>query len=123
MARGATPKGWIGRPVLPIEDIDNGLYLTSVRVHTVTENAVAAPWERREAPEPTTRYYVSADDFMVVQKERDEFKRAAALINAEMFGGRDWSVVAQRLAQVGLTADDGKAMLDLVEWARAGGAR
>lgn len=120
--KGVAPKGWIGRPVLPVEDVDDGLYLTSVRVHTVTDNAVAASWER-PVPEPTTRYLVSAEDFMAVQKERDEYRRPCALVNAEAVGDRDWSVVQRRLAAVGLSREDGAAMMDLVEWARSGGSR
>lgn len=115
--KGATPEGWIGRPVLPVEDIDGGLYLTSVRVHTVTECATPASWER-PPPAPVVQYYVSAEDFMVVQKERDTLRRACALVGAESVEGRDWTVVERLLANVGLTHADHDAMRDLVRWAR-----
>jgi len=66
------------RPALPIEDRMNGLYINR-------------PWRGMEGIEVTslagdgdeTRYLVPAEDFMAVQKERDEHHKALYLIASQ----------------------------------------
>lgn len=66
--------------------------------------------------------WVHADDFMDVQKERDDYRRAMALVNAwrwspDFVNGR--VVVLDRLLTgVGFTMDDARAMNAIIAEAR-----
>lgn len=62
--------------------------------------------------------WVHADDFMAVQKERDDYRRALALVNAWRwspdFAERNPRLLDIQLAGAGFTVKDGRAMLSLV---------
>lgn len=116
---------WLHRDLLPGESIDGGLNLHSVHVMQTTENVViplgsdgANPGARSA---PVTRLWVPADEFMAVQKERDDYRIACCLVNAEEVGSHDWAVVRRVLARVGLSLDTGRAHLALNR--EFGGAR
>jgi hypothetical protein len=99
----------MAREALPIEDRDEGLYINQ-------------PHKSMAGVEVTTisvggedRYLVSAEDFMAVQKERDEHKRTLALINAwAIRRDGDPAVVRRLLDQAGFTFDDGCAMASII---------
>lgn len=67
----------------PCEDPDNGLYLRPQTAVTVLTTTRQDPTQPPSAPPETTQaYYVSAEEFMAVQKENDDYRRTLALINA-----------------------------------------
>lgn len=98
------------RPLRPGEDFNAGLYLHDhqVAITTIT------------GPDGQQTLLVSADDFMAMQKERDDYRRAVGLINAwRIDPDRNESRLRALLASVG--QDDGmaRAMAGIVAWARS----
>jgi hypothetical protein len=97
-------------PVRPFEDLDAGLY-----VHQQT------PTTTITAPDGTQTVLVDVHAFMEVQRERDEMRRTAALINAwRLRPGRDEAALERLLASVGFSDADGRAMLSIVAQFRPG---
>lgn len=91
---------------------DDGLYLH--RNHT--------PHLDIAGPDGTTTY-VTAQTFMEMQKERDDYRRTLALINAATLDR--WvepagSKIRRLLDRAGFTVADARAMQDLIDWARRG---
>lgn len=84
---------------------------TGTRTMTVIVDGVEQEW-------------VHADDFMDVQKERDDSMRCLALINAwrwsPAFVQQQFATLDQQLANAGLTMRDGRAMLSIIASVRAG---
>lgn len=112
------------RLCLPVEDIHNGLYIhpMSVRLASIT----TAYDESGEM----TNYYVRAEDFMDMQKERDELRKTLSLLNAVWRSAPLGNVMAvfkdqgalriQRLLdKAGFTADAAKATQGIVDWAES----
>lgn len=59
--------------------------------------------------------WVHTDDFMIMQRERDNLRRALALINAWRHSGRnDRAELDRQLSIAGFDRDDGIAMLSLI---------
>lgn len=104
----------------PGEDWDAGLYLddrTPVTTMTTKWRDPSAP--PSAAPQIVEEHYVSAQAFMAVQKERDEFQRVLALINGwRMSTGRDDERLRTLLASVGHNDGMGEAVLDIIRWAQ-----
>lgn len=112
---------WLHRDLLPGESIDGGLYLHGVHVMRTTENVVVPCGA--EKTEPAERLWVPADEFMAVQKERDDYRRALAFVNEQEVTDRDWSRVRRVLARVGLTPADGAALASISAWVRSEAAK
>ena len=96
------------RPLLPGEDFNAGLYLHAhhTAITTIT------------GPDGAQTLLVSADDFMAMQKEGDDYRRVVGLINAwRIDPHRSETRLKALLAQVG--QDDGmaQAMAGLIAWA------
>lgn len=97
------------REPLDVEDPDNGLYL-----HTVE------PMVQRDGF--GERIYVEAADFMAVQRERDTYRSALALING-LLADPDvdhWQLrdrARRVLDNAGMDAKDGRAVVGLMRWA------
>jgi hypothetical protein len=97
------------RDVLPVEQIEDGLYI----------NPSTATTKISVGGEDT--YLVAAEDFMAVQKERDEYRRTLALINAwRIDRNRDEQRLTQLLEKAGFTFADAQAMVSLIASVRAG---
>jgi hypothetical protein len=66
------------RLCLPCEDLDSGLY-----IHPLSARLLATLLHEREVEtiEPV-QVWVAAEDFMAVQKERDDLRRTVGLINS-----------------------------------------
>lgn len=101
---------------LPIEDLDEGLYLhrrtatrPGVEVVTIETSSVGAK-----------EYYVRAEDYMAVQRERDNYRRTAALANAWRLGDRDEEKLRHIFDMVGLGDVDARALRELIESMKAG---
>jgi hypothetical protein len=101
---------------LPIEDPENGLYLhraaiempDGVNVLVLEDSLVGVP-----------RYYVPAESFMDVQKDRDDFRRAMSLVNAWRVTQREsYPMLDHLCASVGLTDTEGRAVNDIVRGMR-----
>jgi hypothetical protein len=58
--------------------------------------------------------YVSAEEFMAVQHERDNMKRSLALVNEALHGRVDVARALLILEKAGLTAGDAEAMRQLL---------
>lgn len=78
---------------------------SGTRTMSVTINGEAQEW-------------VHVDDFMDVQRERDDYRRAIALINAWRwspdFVNRRFVMLDSQLAGVGMTMKDGRAMNSII---------
>jgi hypothetical protein len=63
--------------------------------------------------------WVHADDFMAVQKERDDLRRTVAFINAHRWSGGwpDMSLIDRLLGQHNFGRAEGRAMLSVVRGA------
>lgn len=92
---------------------------------TEPEPAPLASWDRKRcmeinrpgATEP--ELWVPLDLFVEVQTERDDFRRALALINAWRVGGMESiSTLVHLLRGVGFDFEDGRAILGLIRWSR-----
>jgi hypothetical protein len=96
---------------LPCEDHDAGLYIhqRSVDVVTISDSA-------------GDRYLVSAEDFMVIQRERDQLRKTLAFLNSvcrNATPGFDQRAAALKLLDdAGFSADDARALDGIMEWAR-----
>lgn len=102
--------GYIHNPHVPedTEDLADGLYL-----HPDTPVLTVATGGE-------TKVYVAADRFMEVQKERDEYRRLLALINAwRITSGRTEAALTALLARVGEGADQAKATLEILRWVQS----
>lgn len=85
---------------LPIENLEDGLY-----VHPGTRTMAVS------RSGGVTRYWVDARDFMQVQKERDDYRRAIALVNAwRVAAGVDFPMLTSLCESVGLTVEDAHAI-------------
>ena len=103
---------------LPIEDLDAGLYIhrddpgrrmPGIKVTTISD------------PDGMTQYLVDAVQFMEIQLERDNYRRALALINAwRLDPARDDRLLKKRLADAGFDDADGEAIRSLIASVRAG---
>lgn len=75
-------------------------------------------WKVRD-PEGVEHTLVDAKAFMEVQRERDDYRRVCALVNAwrhrDIF---DLPAIDRLLNSVGLTYDDARAMNGLIQWAK-----
>jgi hypothetical protein len=103
------------QPTYPCEDFDKGLYLrpqTAVTVLTTTRRDPAAP--PSAPPEVAEAFYVSAEEFMAVQKQNDDYRRTLAFINAWRFSGRDNGRLNRLLDEAGFTAAMGHAVNDII---------
>jgi hypothetical protein len=91
-----------------VERRDDGLYINDgIGVHVTTG---------RSSGSTRPAVYVDAEDFMRVQKERDDLKRVLYLINGWCWGsGRAESTLVRLLAQAGLTELDGQTCRSLVD--------
>jgi hypothetical protein len=94
---------------LPIEDLDEGLYLHPGSVELL----------KFTVGEEEPQYYVGARDFMEMQKQRDDYRKACAMINAwrvEMPDGLAGRLrfVKDILAKVGMDDKDGEAMVGII---------
>lgn len=95
------------------EDLDADLYIHST-TPVLTVSRDGAPPE----------VYVTAAAFMEVQKERDEYRRVLALINAWRVGAaRPEARLRQLLAGVGEGDAQGEATLDIIRWAQGQGGQ
>jgi hypothetical protein len=103
--RAAHPASALAEPErLPIEDLEAGLYLWP---HTTPVTTIT----RGEQ----TEYLVDAHAFMEMQRERDNYRRVLALINA-------WRISPERserslrhlLAGVGFSDADARAMAEII---------
>lgn len=114
-------EGWL-RKLLPCEDIDQGLYIHPGSVVLLGTTRCG------QESEEESQVWVSAPDFMTVQKERDELRKLAGLLNSIIRGvplGLLMSALregdARRayrlLDEAGFHAADAEAMDDLVAWA------
>lgn len=119
MTQPATPAP-VDRPTYQCEDLDSGLYLRPQTTVTTMTTSHRDPTRPPSAPSVVEEaVLVAAEDFMAVQKERDDLRRAVALISA-------WRVDPRRttarldniLAAVGQSREQGKAVLQIVHWAR-----
>jgi PHD/YefM family antitoxin component YafN of YafNO toxin-antitoxin module len=95
---------------LPVENLEEGLYI----------------WRDMVPVTVTTRgedvsYLVDASAFMEMQRERDNYRKALALINAwRITPEREESELTRLLDSVGFTHGDAQAMVSLVASVRAG---
>lgn len=65
--------------------------------------------------------WVHADDFMVMQKERDDLRRALSLLNAYLWvGGVRLNEIAKILERVDMTEEMAKATLGIINAVRKG---
>jgi hypothetical protein len=109
-------------PLLPIEDLDNGLYIhaheTPVTILELPGTLPSDSWTRSE---PTRRYLVDATDFMAVQKERDELRKITGLIGVWRLGpNRNEAALKKLLAKAGVTDELAEAMGNIIAQVRAG---
>lgn len=110
----------MARKCLPVEDLDEHLYIHpgSVVVAAFTVGFEESGFE--------TRYYVGAQDFMEVQRERDNFRRALSLLNAYVQCEVPSIPMNPRvrmehvLQEAGFTAGDAEATRRLIDWATKG---
>ncbi len=88
------------------ESLDDGLYIhPTTPVLTVSRDGAAPD------------VYVDAAAFMQVQKERDEYRRLLALINAWRVGGARSEIrLRQLLMQAGEGDVQAEATLDIIRW-------
>lgn len=91
---------------LPIEDLDHGLYIHETDKVIITQIA------------GETTYSVDAGLFMEVQRERDNWRRTAWLINEALSRG-DIDGAIKRLEAQGLHAPEARAMADIIAWVRS----
>lgn len=96
-----------------VERRDEGLYIDGgVGVHVTTS---------RSSGSTRPAVYVDAEDFMRVQKERDDLKRTLYLINGwRTDPSRDDAALATLLVGAGLTWQDGRVCLSLLAGVRDG---
>lgn len=93
---------------MPFEDSDAGLYLH--------EPDRVGLLEQRAGIDGEPRYYLPVQQFMEMQRERDEFRKAAALLNAwRVRVAPDSAEPRSLLAAVGLDDADGRAMQSIVD--------
>lgn len=95
---------------LPIEDLDNGRYINDRDrlMTTIGPDNISA------------RYYVDAELFMDVQKERDDYRRVLAVMNAlrAQEPGSLPDVAIALLSTAGFDMGDARAMVSLLAEAR-----
>jgi hypothetical protein len=100
--------GYIHNPNVPegTEDLVNGLYLhPDAPVMTITRDG-------------QTEVYVAASAFMEVQRDRDEYRRILALVNAwRLSSVRSEHALRQLLMRVGEGDAQAEATLDIIRWA------
>jgi hypothetical protein len=97
-------------PQLACENLDDGLYIHrwdpqhghGTRVQIITD------------PDGEQTAWVHAEDFMEVQRQRDEYRKFLALINATP------SKAVELCVRAGFSAADAEAMRGLIAWAHAG---
>lgn len=97
-----------GLTLAPGEDYNQGLYLhpRTTQITTIT------------GPDGTQTLLVSADDFMAMQKERDEYRKVVGLINAwRIDPHRSETRLRTLLASVGQDDGAAHAMAGLIAWA------
>lgn len=92
---------------LPVEDPDAGLYVHRPRPGMKGTRVLVVDDESERA------YWVAVEDFMVVQRERDEFRKTLGVINS-MKRVRELPAVARMLDQAGFTAEHGKTMRSVI---------
>lgn len=94
----------------PCEDLDNGLYLRPKHTDVTVINPPG---------DITPIVLVAAEDFMAVQKERDDLRRTVGLINAwRLSPGRSEIELDRLLKDAGQDLASAKAMLGILAWAR-----
>jgi hypothetical protein len=102
----------MARKCLPVEDLDEHLY---IHPGTVTVAAFTVGSEE-------TRYYVGAQDFMEMQRERDELRRTLSLINAIRATkgefAEKWERACDLLQGAGFDGKQAQAMAGLIAWAK-----
>lgn len=98
---------------LPFEDFDAGLVL-----HTPDRRDL---YEVRSGLDGEVSYFLPVKKFLAMQKERDEYRKALALINAVVTPTNETeaSPICDRriitlLRHAGFSADDGRAMQSLI---------
>lgn len=114
-----------------VDDEDDELYLVSSTPRfTCTALVLQDPPEVPDVDYSKVSVFVPAEEFMAVQKERDQYRRAMALVNGlrvEMSrldlrpslatsAGR----LAQICASVGMDDEQGRAVNDLIRQAQEG---
>ncbi len=98
-----------GGPTLPFEDLTDGLVLSPQQRERMT--VITTP-----GSEPT--YLMPAADFVAMQRERDQFRLTAHLINAwRLSPDRTESRLRTLLAAHGLGDGEARATLSLMAWA------
>lgn len=96
---------------LPFEDREAGFYVN--RWSERTPEGVVLTVIEHDGVEPT--YLVPVGNFMAMQKERDDLRRVAGLVNAwRVSNGIADSSLANLFGQVGFDWKDGEAMLSIV---------
>lgn len=104
---------------LPIENPDEGLYLHQAG----SPERKGMPGGARVlklAADGGERYYVRAEDYMAVQKERDDYRRNMALVNAwRVTQGWKSPMLEQLCFAAGFTDADGHAINDVVRGMRS----
>jgi len=103
-----------GRERLPFEDSDAGLYL-----HEPDQKDLLA---QRSGLDGSTRYYLPVEQFMEMQRERDEYRKALSVANAVLleYPQRRAEEVLKSVASVirtkatGLTEANAKAMASIL---------
>lgn len=95
-----------------------GLY-----IHAADEHHGLGARVLRITIEGEEQVWVHADDFMAVQKERDDLRREWAMLNAQVCMAQPHVEVrkaaSRALERLGFTAGDGEAMIGLMRWARS----
>lgn len=99
---------------LPCEDLDSGLYIHpgSARVTAITTLREAD--DRRAGWREEATYYVHAEDFMAMQRERDGYRRTLALVNEVLTCRHDEGVAIKLIREAGFSADDARAMAGVI---------
>jgi hypothetical protein len=99
---------------LPIEDPDEGLYL-----HQAGGRMPGGARVLKLAQDGRERYYVRAEDYMAVQKERDDYRRSMALVNAwRVTQKRQFPMLENLCFSAGFTDADGHAINDVIRGLR-----
>jgi len=107
---------------LPVEDLDAGLYIHQHATPvTVLELPGPVDESRLRPGEPERRYLVSAEDFMAVQKERDDYRKVTALIGAwRLDPDRREETLIRLLESVGVTDGLASSVAEIVAQVRNG---
>jgi hypothetical protein len=88
---------------------DDGLY-----IHEATEKWPSGTKVMRQIVRGEEQVWVEAEDFMAVQKERDDFRRTLAVINSARVVERLPKLVLDLLDQAGFGEKEAEAMAQII---------